>query len=111
MFQRYYEIMEKEKEKFDCSENELNRIGNYLLNGLGKVVVAKKLFKLNLEHFPESIQSFMGMAEVAIKENHIPEAKKYFKKALNHLLKDTKLDKDMKEIFMNRVKYKMKNIQ
>ncbi len=111
MFQRYFEIIEKEKEKFDCSENELNRIGNYLLNGLGKVAVAKKLFKLNLENFPESIQSLIGLAGVAVKEKNHSEAKIYFKKALNLLLKDTKLTKETREILINTVKYEMKNIK
>ncbi|MCA0932454.1 serine hydrolase [Lutimonas saemankumensis] len=71
----------KDNETYDLSENEMNQIG-YQLMGKEMVEEASKVFKLNMDAFPESFNVYDSYAEAQMKLGNNEEAINYYKKSV-----------------------------
>ena len=70
------------KNKIEIPESLVNRIG-YNIFREGKPEKALTLFKYNVEHFPNSPNSYDSLAEYYEKQKLYSDAKKYYEMALN----------------------------
>lgn len=70
------------KDKIEIPQSLVNRIGYNILRE-GKPEMALTLFKYNVEHFPNSPNSYDSLAEYYEKQKKYTDAKKYYELALN----------------------------
>ncbi|WKK66482.1 serine hydrolase [Lutimonas zeaxanthinifaciens] len=71
----------KDDKTYDLDENEMNQIG-YQLMGKEMVEEASKVFKLNMDAFPESFNVYDSYAEAQMKLGNNEEAIEYYKKSV-----------------------------
>lgn len=83
----------------DLKESTINMLGYMLLN-TKRIPEAIKVFKLNVEAFPNSANVYDSLAEAYMKNGDNELAIKYYKKTLEMIPKDTKADK----AFLERLK-------
>lgn len=110
MLDKYKELRKNEDEKYDFDETVLINIGNYVLFSLRKPEEAGKIFKLNIEYYSESAGSCAGLADTYRELNDLNNAVKFYKKALNLISRDNKMDKETKVNLENHIGYEMKNM-
>jgi CubicO group peptidase (beta-lactamase class C family)/pimeloyl-ACP methyl ester carboxylesterase len=89
----------KEKYPADEVERGINTLGYALLNA-EKYDGAIEVFKLNVEHFPQSANVYDSLAEAYMKSGNDKLAIKYYKKTLEAIPDDPRSDKD----FLERLK-------
>ncbi|MEX2232102.1 MAG: serine hydrolase [Cyclobacteriaceae bacterium] len=77
----YWDLKEKQGDKYDFSEGQLNRLGNYyLLKGETEKAIA--VFNLNAEAYPESSNVFYNLGEVFMKQGDKEKAIENYKKSV-----------------------------
>jgi Tfp pilus assembly protein PilF len=78
---QYRDLKVKQAAMYDFAEPELNRLGYQLLQS-GKAREAIEVFKLNVEAYPQSFNTYDSLAEayMAIKEREL--ARQNYKKSL-----------------------------
>ena len=79
---RYRELRESHTEEFDLTEPELNRLG-YELLGQKRAADAIEVFKLNVEAFPESSNTYDSLAEAYAEAGETELAIKNYAKSLD----------------------------
>jgi proline iminopeptidase len=89
----------KEKYPADEVERGINSLGYAFLNA-EKYDDAIAVFKLNVEHFPQSANVYDSLAEAYMKSGNDKLAIKYYKKTLEAIPHDPRPDKD----FLKRLK-------
>lgn len=82
----------KKEHPDDLNEGAINSLGYTLLNAK-KTKEAIEVLKLNVEAFPKSANVYDSLAEAYMNNGDIDLAKKYYKKTLEMIPKDTKADK------------------
>lgn len=78
---RYEELSETAKDEYDFSEQQLNGLG-YQYLGEGEIEIAKRLFQLNVEHFPKSANVYDSLGEAYMEGGDNEKAIELYKKAL-----------------------------
>ncbi len=77
----YTKIKNENKDEYDFSEGNINLLGyNYLNQDM--VDIALRIFKLNMEEYPESFNTYDSYAEALMKKGDKEGAIKYYKKSL-----------------------------
>ena len=76
---QYHKI--KEDDNYDLSEDEMNQIG-YQLMGSGKVEEALQVFKLNIDAFPASANTYDSYAEASMELGKNEQAIENYKKSV-----------------------------
>ena len=77
----YTKIKNENKDEYDFSEGNINLLGyNYLNQDI--VDIALRIFKLNMEEYPESFNTYDSYAEALMKKGDKEGAIKYYKKSL-----------------------------
>ena len=77
----YYELKDKNEDKYNFKEAQLNNMGYQLLQG-GRVKDAIEIFKLNVVQFPESSNVYDSLAEGYMTDGNNKLAVKFYKKSL-----------------------------
>ncbi|MCF8259501.1 MAG: FKBP-type peptidyl-prolyl cis-trans isomerase [Melioribacteraceae bacterium] len=78
---KYYELKRNFPEIFDFREMELVKLG-YKLMREEKIDFANAVFELNLDNYPKSEYSLMGLAECAEFNNEMETALSFYKKVI-----------------------------
>jgi len=77
----YYEIKRTKFSDYDFSESELNSLG-YLLLRQNRIEEAIRIFKENMNLFPDSWNAYDSLAEAYMKNNDKEQAIHYYKESL-----------------------------
>ena len=85
---QYRELKAKQSATYDFAEPELNRLG-YQLMGSGKTKEAVEIFKLNVEAYPQSFNTYDSLAEAYMSLNERDLAISNYKKSLELNPKNT----------------------
>jgi CubicO group peptidase (beta-lactamase class C family) len=92
-----YETLKSDNQGiYSFEEVDMNGIG-YQLVGLGKVKEAIEIFKLNVEAYPNSANTFDSLAEAYMTEGNKKQAIKNYKIALEKLPGDVTTNNNLKE--------------
>jgi len=78
---QYRELKAKQTATYDFAEGELNRLGYQLLR-TGKSKEAIEIFKLNVEAYPKSSNTYDSLAEAYVSSNDRELAIQNYKKSL-----------------------------
>ncbi len=63
--QRYHDLKRRSPDEYDFSEPELNRLGYYLL-GKDEIEAAVKVFRLNVEAYPDAANPYDSLGEALL---------------------------------------------
>ncbi|PKL87146.1 MAG: serine hydrolase [Ignavibacteriae bacterium HGW-Ignavibacteriae-2] len=77
----YNRLKNNEKESFNFRENELNNLGYFLLNQ-NRTDEAIEIFKLNIEAYPKSANTYDSMGEAYMKKGDNVSAIRFYKTSL-----------------------------
>lgn len=76
---KYQEL--KGNEKYDLTQADLNLVGYKLMNEDKDMEAAEKIFKLNMEEYPEDANPYDSYGDFLLEKGNEKEAKEYFKKS------------------------------
>jgi tetratricopeptide (TPR) repeat protein len=108
---KLYNTLKKEnQDDYDFSEQQLNFLGYRLLQG-GRIDEAIEIFKLNVESFPVSGNTYDSLCEAFIANGNYNQAVEYSKKLLEIISDDTNINENFRELLTNGAKYRLKNLQ
>lgn len=85
--QHYAEVKKKEADKYRIDEFELNRIGYVIMNQDKDLESAEKVFRLNMEEYPEAGNPRDSYADYLLVAGKPDEAKKYFQESIDRTQK------------------------
>lgn len=68
---------------YDFTEWELNRIGYLIMENDGDLEAAEKVFKLNMEEYPDAVNPHDSYADYLIKKGDKEEARKHLQQAIS----------------------------
>ncbi len=106
----YEKLKKKHADDFDFGEAQLNNLG-YRLLGEGKYEEAVEVFKMNIEAFPQSANTYDSLTEALMSRGESAKAKEYIEAMLEIVDDDPNLDDNRKEQFKNTAKYRLKNME
>jgi len=81
VIEAYYNLKDEYEDKYNFKESQLNILG-YRIMELGKTKDAIKIFKLNVEEFPDSYNVYDSLGEGYFMDGNMKLAEKYYKKSL-----------------------------
>ena len=90
--EKYRELKQNESSKYNFTEWELNRIGYQIMNNDGDLDAAEKVFKLNMEEYPEAANPHDSYADYLIEKGDKEAAKEHLEKAISMAEKSTRED-------------------
>ena len=93
----YRELKAKQSETYDFIEDELNGLG-YRLMGTGKLKEALEVFKLNVEAYPQSFNTYDSLAEAYMNMQQRDLAIQNYKKSLELNPKNTNATNMLKKL-------------
>jgi hypothetical protein len=93
----YRELKAKQSETYDFIEDELNGLG-YRLMGIGKLNEALEVFKLNVEAYPQSFNTYDSLAEAYMNMQQRDLAIQNYKKSLELNPKNTNATQMLKKL-------------
>ncbi|NIR51591.1 extracellular solute-binding protein [candidate division KSB1 bacterium] len=102
---QYRDLKANHADEYDFSEPQLNRLG-YKLMGETKHDAALKVFKLNVEMFPNSPNVYDSLGECYLVTGRHERAARNYKKALK-ILADTDMPANRKKFLENNAKMKL----
>lgn len=73
---------EKGESDYDLSEMAINSLGYYFMNQMNNLPMALRIFKLNVEQYPSSGNTWDSYGEALLKDGQIQKALKAYKKSL-----------------------------
>ena len=85
---KYREL--KTNKDYVVNEWELNRVGYQIMQEDGDLNAAEKVFKLNMQEYPEAPNPMDSYADYLIEKGNPEEAKKYLEKAISQMEKNNK---------------------
>lgn len=88
---KYRDMKAKKPAGYDFTEWELNRIG-YQIMEAGDLEAAEKVFKLNMEEYPQAANPHDSYADYLMEKGDKQEAKKHYEKAISMAEKSTRED-------------------
>jgi CubicO group peptidase (beta-lactamase class C family) len=91
---QYHEMRQKYPDQFD--EEAMNGLG-YVLLSVKRYDEAIKLFKLNVQAYPNSANVYDSLAEAYMRKGEVDLAIEYYTKTLEMIPKDPREDKDFLE--------------
>lgn len=89
---KYQELKANEPNSYIWDEWELNNIGYKIMNEDQDMDAAKKIFKLNMEEYPEAANPYDSYADYLIENGKTEEAKEYLRKSVSIAEKSNKED-------------------
>ncbi len=104
----FYKLL-KEKPKI-FNEESINSTGYTLLNA-GKTEEAIEVFKLNVDTFPESANTYDSLSDAYIRNKNIDLAIEAIKKTLEKIPNDTSRDKEFLDNLKNTAIEKLKKLE
>lgn len=78
---RYHAVEESSPDAFDFAESELNRLGYHYL-GEGEVDTAIRIFRLNVEAYPEGYNTYDSLAEAYLEAGEREKAIAHYRTSL-----------------------------
>lgn len=90
--EKYENLKANEADKYNWTEWELNRVGYMLMLDEKDLDAAQKVFKYNIEEYPEAANPYDSYADYLLEKGEKEEAKKYFKKSIAIAEKSDKED-------------------
>ena len=85
--QHYAELKKKEADKYRIDEFELNRIGYVIMNQDKDLESAEKVFRLNMEEYPEAGNPRDSYADYLLLAGNPDEARKYYQESIDRTQK------------------------
>ena len=85
--QHYAEVKKKEAAKYKIDETELNRIGYVIMEEDKDLESAEKVFRLNMEEYPEAGNPRDSYADYLLVTGNTEDAKKYFQQSIDRTQK------------------------
>ena len=82
----------KANKDYEVNEWELNRIGYQIMQEDGDLETAEKIFKVNLQEYPEAANPMDSYADYLIEKGNPEEARKYLEKSIAQNEKNKKED-------------------
>jgi Tfp pilus assembly protein PilF len=79
--QQYHRLKAADRLTYNFNENELNTLGYELLRA-GKFDIAKRVFRLNIEAYPQSSNVYDSLAEAFMDEGNRTEAVANYRESL-----------------------------
>lgn len=104
----FFQLRKESPDEFD--EGRINSIGYQFLNA-DRVDEAIEIFKLNVEAFPDSANTYDSLSDAYIKKGEIPLAIEAVKKTLEKIPGDTSRDKAALESLKNTALDKLKKLE
>ena len=104
----FHEIQKESPETL--KEGEINGLGYTLLNS-ARMADAIKVFKLNVEAFPESANAYDSLAEAYMKSGDDEHAIKFYEKALEVIPEDRKAERSFLERLEKGAQEKLEKLQ
>ena len=89
---KYRDMKAKKAAGYDFTEWELNRIGYQLMLEDKDLEAAEKVFKLNIEEYPQAANPHDSYGDYFMEKGDKQEAKKHFEKAISMAEKSTRED-------------------
>lgn len=99
--EKYHQLRKKDGEKYNFSENQLNSLGYYYL-GREKLKLAKAIFKLNVNSYPKSGNTYDSYAEACMLLGEYDEAIRNYEKSLKFTPDNDNAKKMIKRIKENQ---------
>ena len=96
----YHQLKKEESESFYFSEKELNNLGYELMNE-NKINEAIEIFKLNIESYPESYNTYDSMGEAYMKKGNNKLAIENYKKSIELNARNTNAYDMLKKLGVN----------
>ena len=103
---QYKNLKQKQSEEYEFDERSFNRVG-YQLIGLKRLQEAIEIFKLNMQAYPQSANTYDSLAEGYMLMGDTESAIKYYEKTLEMIPDDSKLNEQSKVDFKNNVMKKL----
>jgi CubicO group peptidase (beta-lactamase class C family) len=107
--EQYRDLKADNSNTYSFRENEFNRLGYALLNNKGKEAV--EIFKLNVEAYPESVNTYDSLAEAYMKTGNKELAIKYYKIVLEKLPDNKNINPDFKTRLKKGAEENLKKLQ
>jgi len=106
----YRKLKEKTPRHWMVTEERFNSLG-YELLGVKRYQEAIAVFKLNVELYPKSANTYDSLAEAYLISGNRERAMTYYKKVLEIILLDPREDKEYLENLRDRVNQKLKKLK
>lgn len=106
---KYKDLKANQADQYTWNEWELNRIGYQIMNDDNDLEAAEKVFKLNMEEYPDAANPYDSYADFLLEKGNKDEAKKYFKKSITIAEKSDK--EDEKTRIMSASKSKLAKLE
>lgn len=90
--EKYRQLKKNQASKYDFTEWELNRVGYQIMENEGDLEAAEKVFKLNMEEYPEAANPHDSYADYLIEKGDKEAAKEHFQKAISMAEKSSRED-------------------
>lgn len=81
--EKYRDLKKNQSSQYDFTEWELNRVGYQIMQNEADLEAAEKVFKLNMEEYPEAANPHDSYADYLIANGDKEAAKKYLEKAIS----------------------------
>lgn len=102
---QYKQLKQNEPDKYDFSEAQLNNLG-YKLIGENRIDEAIRIFRLNVEAYPESPNTYDSLAEALRLNGKLEESAKLYEKVLA-IVDEAAIDPSTKAFLKNNAKAKL----
>ena len=89
---KYRDLKAKKTAGYEFTEWELNRIGYQLMHNDGDMAAAEKIFKLNMEEYPQAANPHDSYADYLMEKGDKENARKHYEKAIEMAEKSTRED-------------------
>lgn len=105
--EKYHELKSQNVSEYNFREAELNILGYQLLQ-TGEISDAVKIFKLNVEQYPESPNVYHSLGEANESNNELEQAAENYKKAYNLGVQQSSIYVDYFKENLDRIATKLK---
>lgn len=106
---KYQKLKVNSADQYTWTEWELNRIGYRIMLDEKDMEAAQKVFKFNIEEYPEAANPYDSYADYLLEKGEKEEAKEYFKKSISLAEKSSK--EDEKTRIMSASKSKLAKLE
>ena len=98
-----YEKLKKESDEYKVDEFELNRIGYKIMMEDKDLDAAEKIFRLNMEEYPQAANPYDSYGDYLLKKGNTEEAKEYFRKSIE-ISERSKIDSEKELLGLSKGK-------
>lgn len=106
---KYKDLKTNQADQYTWNEWELNKIGYQIMSEDKDMAAAEKIFKLNMEEYPDAANPYDSYGDYLLEKGNKEEAKEYFKKSIKVAEKSDR--EDEKTRIMSASKSKLAKLE